>query len=114
MSENSFKFSSESECKSVISDYIVNKPRKLRYAVNYSCNVCGVELTELKEFTDEQLEMIHAINQKSKEDLPLWVVLEEYDSEKIDFLKADSEDDDFHPLLENIELDNPYSVYKFK
>ena len=114
MSENTFKFNSESECESVVVNYIANKPRKLRYAVNYSCNVVGVELTKLKEFTEEQLEMIRAIDKKSKEeDLPLWEVLEKYDSEKFDFLKADSIDDDL-PLLENIELDNPFTVYKFK
>ena len=120
MSENTFKFNSESECESVVVNYIANKPRELRYVVNYYVNIGDgdvdeIEPSALKKFTDEQLEMLREIDKKSKEeDLPFWEILEEYDSEKFDFLKASLETD--YPTLEikDVDLDNPYSVYKFK
>ena len=120
MAEKTYKFDSESECESVVANYIANKPRELRYAVNYYVNlgdgdVDGIEPSELKKFTDEQLEMLRAIDKKSKEeDLPFGEILEEYDYENFDFLKASLETDYSTLEIKDLDLENPYSVYKFK
>ena len=120
MAEKTYNLDSESKMESVVANYIANKPRELRYAVNYYVNlgdgdVDGIEPSELKKFTNEQLEMLRVIDKKSKEeDLPFGEILEEHDYENFDFLKACLETDYSTLEIKDIDLDNPYSVYKFK